>query len=147
MRLATSTALIAALAATLGLAHAQMGDMPVDTGAASSVPMAVLSASDVSLYRQIFADEREGRFDDAKQLFGQLSDTSLEGYVLAEHYLSPHGHASLDELLDWMHQYGELPVADRIYRLAVERATKHVKKRHHKVVTVMTASVPLPAGP
>ncbi|HWD27182.1 MAG TPA: lytic transglycosylase domain-containing protein [Rhizomicrobium sp.] len=151
MRLATSTALIAALAATLtvfgGLAHAQMGDMPVDTGAAASVPMAVLSSADVSLYRQIFADEREGRFDDAKQLFGQLSDTSLEGYVLAEHYLSPHGHASLDELLDWMHQYGELPVADRIYRLAVERATKRVKKKHHKFALVMTASVPVPAGP
>jgi len=150
MRLATSTALVAALAVTLlvpgGLARAQMA-MPVDTGAAVSVPMAVLSSSDVSLYRQIFADERAGRFDEAKQLYGQLSDTSLEGYVLAEHYLSPHGHATLDELLDWMHQYAELPVADRVYRLAVERATKRVKKRHHKIALVMTASVPVPAGP
>jgi peptidoglycan lytic transglycosylase len=146
MRLATWTTLAAALAVSLGVAEAEM-PLPADAGAAVSVPMAVLSASDVSLYRQIFADEREGHFDDAKQLFGQLSDTSLEGYVLAEHYLSTHGHASLDELLDWMHQYGELPIADRVYRLAVERAMKKVKKRHHKVVVVMTASVPVPAAP
>jgi soluble lytic murein transglycosylase-like protein len=144
MRLATWTVL-AAIAAC-GIARAEIA-LPEDTGLAQSVPMAVLSTSDVTLYRQIFADERSGRFDDAKDLFGQVSDHSLEGYVLAEHYLSPHGHASLAELVDWMHQYGELPVADRVYRIAVQRASKKVHKRHHVTVVVMTASVPVPAGP
>src|SRR6185437_7021622 len=144
MRLATWTAL-AAIAAC-GIAHAEIA-LPEDTGLARSVPMAVLSPSDVTLYRQVFAAERAGRFDDAKDLFGRVSDRSLEGYVLAEHYLSPHGHASLAELIDWMHQYGELPIADRVYRLAVQRASKKVHKRHHVTIVVMTASVPVPAGP
>jgi soluble lytic murein transglycosylase-like protein len=144
MRLATWTAL-AAIAAC-GIAHAEIA-LPEDTGLAQSVPMAVLSPTDVTLYRQVFAAERAGRFDDAKDLFGRVSDRSLEGYVLAEHYLSPHGHASLAELIDWMHQYGELPIADRVYRLAVQRASKKVHKRHHVTIVVMTASVPVPAGP
>jgi soluble lytic murein transglycosylase-like protein len=121
--------------------------LPADSGVAASVPMEVLSASDVALYRQVFAAEREGRFDDAKDLFAKVSDPSLEGYVLAEHYLSTHSHASLDELVDWMHQYSDLPIADRVYRVAVAHATKRVKKRHHVVALVMTASVPVPAGP
>jgi soluble lytic murein transglycosylase len=135
-----------AFAAAFVAAHADMA-LPPDSGTAVSVPMEVLSSSDVALYRQIFAAERAGRFDDAKDLYARVSDRSLEGYVLAEHYLSPHGHATLAELIDWMHDYAELPVADRIYTLAVKRATKKVKKRHHKVALVMTASVPVPAGP
>jgi soluble lytic murein transglycosylase-like protein len=109
--------------------------------------MAVLSDSDVSLYRQIFADVRSGRFGDADDLFARVSDKTLEGYVLAEKYLSPYGHASLEDLTDWLRAYPDLPIADRIYRLAVARASHVVHKRHHKTVLVMTASVPVPSGP
>ncbi len=101
----------------------------------------------MALYQQIFADERAGRFDDARDLFAKVSDTSLQGYVLAEHYLSPYGHASLAELVDWMRTYPDLPIADRVYRLAVERASVRVHKRHHKTVIVVTTSVPVPSGP
>ncbi|MEI9989644.1 MAG: lytic transglycosylase domain-containing protein [Rhizomicrobium sp.] len=146
MRLATWTALALAAAATFGVARADM-PLPEDAGAAVSVPMEILSPADVTLYRQVFAAERAGRFDDAKDLYTKVSDRSLEGYVLAEHYLSPRGHASLAELVDWMHQYAELPIADRVYRLAVQRASKRVHKRHHVVAVVMTASVPVPAPP
>ncbi len=145
MRFASLTVLALA-AATLGVARAEL-PLPPDTGAAISVPMEVLSAGDVALYRQVFAAERAGRFDDAKDLYAKISDHVLEGYVLAEHYLSPHGHVPLADLTDWMHQYAELPIADRVYRLAVQRASKKVKKRHHVVAIVMTASVPVPAAP
>jgi soluble lytic murein transglycosylase-like protein len=138
--------LLTALALSASLAQADML-LPIDNGAASSVPMTVLSQDDVALYRKIFDAERDGRFDDAKDLFKKLSDTSLEGYVLAEHYLSRHSHTDLADLLDWLHTYPDLPIADRIYKLAVERASKRVKKKHHKVVVVMTASVPVPSGP
>ncbi|HXC56431.1 MAG TPA: lytic transglycosylase domain-containing protein [Rhizomicrobium sp.] len=146
MRLSTCMFAAFAVAAALGSAQAEL-PLPADGGAASSVPMAVLSAGDVSLYRQVFDAEHDGRFDEARDLFAKVSDTTLEGYVLAEHYLSPHGHATLDELVDWLHSYAELPIADRVYRLAVQRASKRVHKRHHKTVIVMTASVPVPAGP
>jgi hypothetical protein len=73
-----------ALAAAIGAARAEL-PLPTDGGEAASVPMAVLSPGDVGLYRQIFDAERAGRFETAKALFEQVSDTSLEGYVLAQH--------------------------------------------------------------
>jgi soluble lytic murein transglycosylase len=146
MRISTFTFAALAMAAMAPAARAEL-PLPVDTGAAASVPMVVLSPSDVSLYQQIFDDERAGRFDEARDLFARLSDTSLEGYVLAEHYLSPHSHASLSDLTEWLRSYPELPIADRIYRLAVQHASKRVHKRHHKTIIVMTARVPVPAGP
>ena len=146
MRRSTFTIAALAVAAAIGTAQAEML-LPADGGEAASVPMTVLSPADVSLYQQIFADERAGRFAEAKDLFARLSDTSLQGYVLAEHYLSPHSHATVAELTEWLRTYADLPIADRIYRLAVQHGSKKVRKRHHKTVIVMTARVPVPAGP
>jgi len=146
MRLSTYSLVALSFAAVIGTARAEL-PLPADGGAAASVPMAVLSASDVSLYERIFDDERAGRFDEARDLFARVSDTSLEGYVLAEHYLSTHSHTTEAELSEWMRSYPDLPIADRVYRLAVQHGSKKIHKRHHKTVVVMTARVPVPAGP
>jgi soluble lytic murein transglycosylase len=115
---------------------------------AQSVPMRVLSPEDVQRYRQIFEDEREGHFDDAQSLVSQLSDRSLVGYAQAEHYLSPHSSKTpVGDLVSWLNENSELPIAQRIHDLAVERATKKIK-RHHKVIrTELTASIPSVASP
>jgi soluble lytic murein transglycosylase len=105
----------------------------------------VLSASDVVRYREIFADERAGKFAKATALYDKLEDTSLEGYVKAEHILSPHSKRTpVADMVQWMRDYGDLPVAERVYKLAVLRATRHIHKRHHKIVTVVTATIPEP---
>jgi len=108
--------------------------------------MAVLSPADVDLYRQIFAAERAGRFADADAMLARVSDTSLKGYALAEGYLSSYGSAPLSDLVDWLHNYPDLAIADRVYRLAVSRASMRVHKKHHQVAIVMTASVPVPSS-
>ena len=109
---------------------------------------AILSSEDVQRYRQIFADEREGHFDDAQTLVSQLSDRSLVGYAQAEHYLSPHSAKTpIGDLVSWLNQYNDLPIAERIHDLAVERATKKIKRRHHVVRTELTASIPPVAPP
>ena len=107
----------------------------------------VLSPDDVQRYRQIFADERNGDFEEAQTLVTQLSDRSLVGYAQAEHYLSAHSHPTIEDLVAWLHEYGELPVADRIYALAVERASKPIRKHHHIVGYKVTVEVPMPAAP
>ena len=113
-----------------------------------SVPAAVLSPDDVQRYRQIFDDEREGRFDDAQTLVSQLSDKSLVGYAQAEHYLSPHSSRTpISELVDWLDANRDLPIADRVYALAVKRASVPIK-RHHKIVGMkVIATIPTPAAP
>jgi soluble lytic murein transglycosylase-like protein len=107
----------------------------------------VLSQDDVRTYREIIAAERAGKFDKAQALYEKLGDTSLKGYLQAEHMLSPHsGHTPVSELVTWMRDYGDLPIAHRVHELAVRRATKKIHKRHHKVVTVMTAAIPEPTS-
>lgn len=114
--------------------------------AQSSPPVTVLSAADVQHYRQIFADERSGNFADAQAQTAQLTDRSLVGYAQAQHYLSPYSTATLDELVSWLQQYRDLPIADRIYKLAVNRATVKVR-HHHKIVEERVAvDIPTPVG-
>ncbi|HEV2652156.1 MAG TPA: lytic transglycosylase domain-containing protein [Rhizomicrobium sp.] len=145
MRFATLGLIAIAFAAAAGAARADMA-LPADTGAAASAPINVLSDSDVATYRQAFAAAREGRIEQARSLAARASDPVLTGYVLGEAYLAG-GGATLSDLIEWMRAYPELPIADRIYRLGVSRASKRVHKRHHKVVLVMIASVPVPSGP
>ena len=45
----------------------------------------VLSQDDVRTYREIIAAERAGKFDKAQALYEKLGDTSLKGYMQAEH--------------------------------------------------------------
>jgi soluble lytic murein transglycosylase-like protein len=110
--------------------------------------VAVLSQDDVQRYKQIFADERSGDFADAQTLVSQLSDRSLIGYAQAEHYLSDHSaRTPLPELVAWLEEYPDLPIADRIYTMAVKRATVPVKKHHRVIGYRVTASIPVPSGP
>jgi soluble lytic murein transglycosylase len=119
---------------------------------ASASQPAVLSPQDVTRYRKIIAAERAGSFAIAEELFDQVDDKSLEGYVLAEHYLSPKAkRIPVKTLVAWLKDYGELPIASRIHKLAEARATvkKRVGRRHHRhTVTVMTTKIPgLPGAP
>ncbi|HWA90935.1 MAG TPA: lytic transglycosylase domain-containing protein [Rhizomicrobium sp.] len=110
-------------------------------------PLQVLSSADAQRYRDIFAAEREGRFEKAQQLYAELTDTSLKGYVFAEHFLSPHSkRAAVSELVDWLQTYRDLPIADRIYRLAVKRSTKKVRRHHKTILVAVVTNIPAPAG-
>ena len=134
--------IFAALFLASGFAGTAIAQQPVEP------PVQAMSSADAERYREIFADERAGRFDKAQALFAELSDTSLKGYVLAEHLLSPHSKkAPVSELVSWLDTYRELPVAERIYRLAVKRSTKKVKRKHHKTILMaVVTNIPAPAG-
>jgi len=133
------------IACFLGLTLFTAADAQADV-VAQPIPQ-VLSASDAQQYRAIFAAERAGQFDKAERLMAQVSDPSLKGYVLAEEYLSSRGkRVPVTTLVDWLENYRELAVADRIYRLAVKRSTK--KKRHHHriVLYAVVTNIPAPLG-
>jgi soluble lytic murein transglycosylase-like protein len=86
----------------------------------------VLSSEDARRYREIFADEAEGRFEDARALIADLSDRSLMGYVEAEHFLSPFSkRAAVADLAHWLNENAELPVAERVRALAEARNHRH----------------------
>jgi soluble lytic murein transglycosylase-like protein len=127
------------------------GPALADTATSALAP-SVLSQADMLRYRKIIAYERAGKFAAADTLWDAVDDKSLEGYVLAEHYLSPKGKRTpVKTLVAWLKTYGELPIAPSIHKLAVKRATvkKRVGRRHHRhTVTVLTTSIPgLPGAP
>ncbi|MBV9330732.1 MAG: lytic transglycosylase domain-containing protein [Alphaproteobacteria bacterium] len=110
--------------------------------------LSVLSASDAHFYREAISDERAGRFRDASTAFAHINDTALEGYVLAEKYLSPRGkRIPVQDLVAWLETYHELPIAERVYRLAVVRSVKKVRHHHHTRLVVIVTNIPVPGPP
>ncbi len=112
---------------------------------AISVRPQVLSPGDVSLYRQIFAAERNGGISKANKLLAKASDPILEGYAEAARLQSAK-HVTIQELVSWLGQHRELSVADKVYRLAVGHSTKKIRK-HHKTITVaVVTNIPAPSA-
>lgn len=73
---------------------------------------------DARLYRDIFALQDEGAWNDADRLIAQLRDERLVGYVLAQRYLHPGYKSQYAELQAWMGVCADYPMAQKIYRLA-----------------------------
>jgi soluble lytic murein transglycosylase len=124
-----------AAAAAAALVSAANATSAADLGSdqPSFMPHA-LSASDVRLYREIFADEEEGRFAAAKSRLAEVSDRSLVGYVEAAHFLSPHAHRiPIKTLTAWLAEYDNLPVASRIHELAEAKDAK-LRRRHRVAI-------------
>jgi soluble lytic murein transglycosylase-like protein len=105
----------------------------------------VLNADDVALYKQIMAAQRKGETARAKSLLAKVSDPILLGYAEAQPFLSSK-RVTVAPLVEWLEQYRELAVADRIYRLAVAHSTKTIR-RHRKTITVAVVThIPAPLG-
>jgi soluble lytic murein transglycosylase-like protein len=120
---------------------------PVQPVIAAPAQPLILSPDDVALYRQVMTAERAGQYTKAKTLFAKVSDTSLTGYVEAQHLLSASsGSVTIEALVDWLKTYRDLPIADRIYRLAVAHSTKTVRRHHKKIKVAVVTNIPAPSG-
>lgn len=81
----------------------------------------ILSDADAANYAQIFRLQDQGRIADADRLIGKLADKRLIGHVLAQRYLGPNYRTPYRELASWLSEYGDLPQAPRVYKLALKR--------------------------
>jgi soluble lytic murein transglycosylase-like protein len=114
-----------ALACGLGIVLCALS-LPADAVVGSRLdrgsPDRQLSAADVGRYRNIFALQVDGGWEEADRLIGQLENELLLGHVLAQRYLHPTRYRSrYKELASWLEQYADHPDADRLYRLALKR--------------------------
>ncbi|HEX4273318.1 MAG TPA: lytic transglycosylase domain-containing protein [Rhizomicrobium sp.] len=120
--------------------------VPAATTPAAAAPQ-ILSADDVALYKEIMQAERNGQYAKAKTLFAKVSDTSLQGYVEAEHFLSASSKSvNAQELVDWLQQYRDLAVAEKIYRLAVQHSTRKIRHHHKTILVAVVTNIPAPSG-
>jgi len=66
------------------------------------------------------ASERAGQYSRAKTLFAKIDNPILLGYAEGLHLLSASPRSvRIGALKDWLSQYRDLAIADRVYRLAV----------------------------
>ena len=89
------------------------------------MPPQVLSDADLELYKEIFAVQVQAKWQVADYLLDKLEDKRLIAYVLAQRYMHPTGYRSkYDELRRWLAKYADLPDAEQIYKLALQRRPK-----------------------
>ena len=80
-----------------------------------------LSDSDALLYKMVLTAQNRGEIESANAMMAQIRNRSLEGYVLAERYLTGNYKASATELRNWLVRYNDHPQTQRIVALAVQR--------------------------
>ncbi|MEZ5930421.1 MAG: lytic transglycosylase domain-containing protein [Alphaproteobacteria bacterium] len=81
-----------------------------------------LSERDAVLYREIFELQEDGAWKAADALLARLNDDTLRGHIQYQRYMHPTAYrSSYKELAAWLKAYGDLPDAERIYKLALKR--------------------------
>ena len=105
----------------------------------------MLSAQDVALYKNIFAEMRKGDTVRAAKLSAKLSDVSLMPYAEAERFLSAK-RVTVKPLVEWLAENRELAIADRVYRLAVAHSTKKVRRHRKTIIVAVVTNIPAPLG-
>lgn len=82
----------------------------------------LLSSEDATRYRSIFEAQSRSDWGAADKAMAALKDDRLIGHVLAQRYLKTGTpQASYDDLKTWLTRYADLPEADRIHALAMNR--------------------------
>ena len=90
--------------------------------------MIVLSDSDVTRYKDIFALQEAGNIKLAAQIIPELDNPLLLGHVLSQKYLHPTAwRSSFKELSNWLDHFNDHPAASRISWLAKKRKPANAK--------------------
>ena len=83
---------------------------------------APLSSKDVQHYKEIYALQEIGAWDEADRLISSLKNPILIGYIQFQRYMHPNKYrSSFQELRQWLLEYRDHDGATRIYRLAKRR--------------------------
>jgi soluble lytic murein transglycosylase-like protein len=90
--------------------------------AAHAASLEPLSNDDASRYAAAFTAASQGDFIAAQMNMVELQDRSLEGYIAYDQLMHPTAHkASFEELTAWLGKFRDLPLAERIFGLALRR--------------------------
>lgn len=111
-------------AVVAGAAQAEDADSSrpyVATAAVAEASPTALSSEDRLSYTTAFDALRRGDLELARNSARQAKDRVLLGQVEFERLFHPSHVATYDELAAWLETYSDLPMADRVYTLAMRR--------------------------
>lgn len=81
-----------------------------------------LSDDDARAYAAAFQSVDQGDFVGAQIQAAEAKDRSLDGYLSFRALMHPTAHkASFEELASWLGKFRDLPLADRVFSLAIKR--------------------------
>src|SRR5690606_32069426 len=107
-----------------GVAQAEEADSSrpyVATAAIAEASPTALSSEDRLSYTTAFDALRRGDLELARASARQAKDRVLLGQVEFERLFHPSHVATYEELTAWLETYSDLPMADRVYTLAMRR--------------------------
>lgn len=112
----------AMLTLAAALANDARSDVPVNLSAGPMPYMratpTVLSAQDAELYRTAYSQIDARDYDEAEATLAQVTDKSLVGHAEYRKLFSGGYSATYDELVAWVNQYGDQPMAMKVWNLA-----------------------------
>lgn len=115
---------LALCAVVAGAAQAEDADSSrpyVATAAVAEASPTALSSEDRLSYTTAFDALRRGDLELARNSARQAKDRVLLGQVEFERLFHPSHVAAYEELAAWLETYSDLPMADRVYTLAMRR--------------------------
>lgn len=86
--------------------------------------IAVLSKSDVRVYKRLFKYQRRLERERVVTNLKYLDDNLLYGHLVAERLLHPRTHATYEDLEGWLSRYNDQFQAKQLYSLAQKRKPK-----------------------
>lgn len=87
-------------------------------------PIQVLDADDLEKYNKVYNLHGKGKFKQAQKALESINNKLLFGYLLYQKYIHKDYKSSFTELKTWLDKYYDLPVAERIYNLALSKKEK-----------------------
>ena len=81
----------------------------------------LIDKSDVRNYKYAFSALEQNDFEEADNYLQKIDSNIIMGHVLAQKYLSPKYKTKYAELKEWLEEYNDLPMAGKIYKLAVKK--------------------------
>ncbi|MDQ0450393.1 soluble lytic murein transglycosylase-like protein [Brevundimonas nasdae] len=109
-----------AVAAQAETPYATMAASASASTTANTRPTALSSADRLS-YTTAFDALRRGDLEAARVAARQAQDRVLLGQVEFERLFHPNYNATYEELTEWLQEYSDLPIAGRVYDLAMRR--------------------------
>jgi tetratricopeptide (TPR) repeat protein len=88
----------------------------------------ILSDSDVRLYQEILDLQEIGQIKQAKIKQEQIQNPLLMGYVFYQRYFSKGYKTDKKEVLRWMKEYSDLPLATEIYALGRQKNVSNLPR-------------------
>lgn len=86
-----------------------------------SVSVEAQDFSESPLYQKIFELQNKGEYKRALQLSEEIQNPTLMGYVLYQHYFFSNHKTKKSEILQWLKNYSDYPIAGEMYALGVQK--------------------------